>query len=223
MATTDRPWVTDSKCELVTIAKVSRIGDHYQLTREDGWTLSIDDPGFEPKAGQKARFYGDGIGYPVRGVVIEGRLCYYRTADEQKQHLTDRLYPRTAAEALAKWDAGQSVFSIAMGGIGPGYEQAIQVLAFELIRAALSAGLMADGSEPFKTGSPWEIVADATVERFGQYLGLSGAQVSAAEWLAYKTVTDGWQKIILAHPDERRIQVSNSWPHIPDDARVQAA
>ncbi len=34
----------------------------------------------------------------------------------------------TAKDALAAWDRGEIVHSVEMGGIGPGYEQAIQIL-----------------------------------------------------------------------------------------------
>lgn len=34
--------------------------------------------------------------------------------------------PETCEEALARWDAGETVFTAEMGGLGPGYEQAIQ-------------------------------------------------------------------------------------------------
>lgn len=47
------------------------------------------------------------------------------------------IIPETVAEALAKWDAGEPVFSVEMGGLGPGYEHCIQTIAFECMRAWL--------------------------------------------------------------------------------------
>lgn len=49
----------------------------------------------------------------------------------------------TAAEALAAWDEGKIVTTVELGGLGPGYEQAIQVCAFEMIRDTLAAHLAA--------------------------------------------------------------------------------
>ena len=43
-------------------------------------------------------------------------------------------FEETAAEMVETWDTGELVWSISMGGLGPGYEQAIQVLAIELMR-----------------------------------------------------------------------------------------
>jgi hypothetical protein len=40
----------------------------------------------------------------------------------------------TAQEALSRWDAGDIVWTVSMSGMGPGYEQAIHVLVFEIIR-----------------------------------------------------------------------------------------
>ncbi|KKK93920.1 hypothetical protein LCGC14_2688070 [marine sediment metagenome] len=39
-----------------------------------------------------------------------------------------QLHPKTLDEAIERWDAGRSLFSVEMGGLGPGYEQAIQIL-----------------------------------------------------------------------------------------------
>lgn len=37
-----------------------------------------------PVVGSRARFYGDGIGRPVRGLDIDGQEVFYRTDEEQK-------------------------------------------------------------------------------------------------------------------------------------------
>lgn len=200
-------WETDSQYETVQLAEVRREGKSYALKRADGWTLGINDPGFEPKAGQSARFYGPGIGQPVRGVVIDGRVCYYRTPDEEEQHFRDSLYPRTAQDALAKWDKGDSLFTIELGGIGPGYEQAIHVTVFELIRDAQNESL------PLNP----KTFGDRTIDRIGGQLGLSGAQGGAARQFAFQVLTYGWQAMLLKVPDDRRIQVSNHWPRLAAD------
>ena len=40
----------------------------------------------------------------------------------------------TVKDLLDTWDSGSTIWSVEMGGIGPGYEQAIQVLMVELCR-----------------------------------------------------------------------------------------
>jgi hypothetical protein len=60
-----------------------------------GWEITHDgltffcpkDSPVEPKVGMKARFYGRGFGYPVRGLDIDGREVFYRTqAEEEVRH-----------------------------------------------------------------------------------------------------------------------------------------
>lgn len=44
------------------------------------------------------------------------------------------VIPETARELVSQWDSGETIWSIEMGGLGPGYEQAIQILAVEITR-----------------------------------------------------------------------------------------
>lgn len=109
--------------------------------------------------------------------------------------------PETVAEALAKWDAGESVFSVEMGGLGPGYEMAIQGLAFEMMRDLLSRDPVVIRDEDL----------DAVVRRLNDqpWAGFSGAQVGAAKSLAARVCLDGYRKA-LRHPSlesDRLIQV----------------
>jgi len=119
-----------------------------------------------------------------------------------------------AREQLRRWDAGDSIWSIEMGGLGPGYEQAIQVLAIEIVRDNLDSPLP-------KGVTAW---GDSTVSRIDKKLpdgrysccGFSGAQVGAAKNLAYKWLEKGPAELLAAVPSDRHIQVSNFWPHVPD-------
>src|SRR3990167_269657 len=97
--------------------------------------------------------------------------------------------PATAAEALARWDAGQSVFTVEMGGLGPGYEQVIHIMAFEIIRELLSREVdwalcnrAHAGDEAAKR--EWRAFCDdvdkAVMPRITS-LGSSGAQHGAAQ------------------------------------------
>jgi hypothetical protein len=101
-----------------------------------------------------------------------------------------------AAQWLADWDAGKTVESISMGGISQGYEQCIQITAFEVLRHWLEHNpdptLWREETNP--DGRPgaevaWEADRDAMelalhkVEAV-QRLGLTGAQWGAAVNLA---------------------------------------
>jgi hypothetical protein len=100
---------SDVEFDEAPIDAVKKDGDYYAIGR-DGWTLGIKDPGFEPKIGQIARYYGRGIGYPVRGVTINGRVCYYRTPEEEEaehQKQSAAFEAKTAAQTQATKDAGR--------------------------------------------------------------------------------------------------------------------
>lgn len=131
------------------------------------------------------------------------------------------LYPETVEEMLTKWDNGETVWTVEMGGLGPGYEQAIQVAMIELCRAAQFGELTImepaeEGDEPVERYSP---VFDAKLQAVNRKfnLGLSGSQASAAMQIAYRFLTDGPRKALLSVKEQcpgedRLIQIDNSWP-----------
>lgn len=125
-----------------------------------------------------------------------------------EEEMNEALYGRTAKDLLTRWDEGKSVFSLERGGLGPGYEQAIQVLAIELVRDSINAPI------PEVPAPSW---GDWTVHRIDKACGgFSGAQVSAAKWLAWKWLTIGPMALIALAKEqghtEDLIQVSKFWP-----------
>lgn len=118
----------------------------------------------------------------------------------------------TIDEVVSRWDAGESLWSVEMGGLGPGYEQAIQVLIFELLRDNNGRDLPLPGSLAIQS---W---GDPTVSRIDNAcLGFSGAQVGAARSIAYRMLSKGYDAVLdemRAHDAKRLIQVSNHWPRV---------
>ena len=122
--------------------------------------------------------------------------------------------PETAREALARWDAGESVFTAEMGGMGPGYEQVIHIMAFEIIRELLTREPIDWSRATEEHRREWRAFTDsveAAVLPKVAGLGSSGAQWGAAQNLAFRTVRIGWAKALDEIPD-RLIQVSRDWP-----------
>jgi hypothetical protein len=128
--------------------------------------------------------------------------------------MTEYLVAKDAVEQLARWDAGRPIWSVEMGGVGPGYEQAIQVLAIEIVRDELGKPL----PPPSSPTNGW---ADATVKRVNDECGgFSGAQVGASKWLAYKWLSIGPAALQdVKEMADRHIQVSSFWPRAkkPED------
>lgn len=132
----------------------------------------------------------------------------------------------TAAEALAAWDNDDLIWTVEMGGMGPGYEQAIQVAMFEIIRDLLE--LPPDKDRAESDPAYWEEFRDNMDDRlFGRVkgtderavtvcgkLGLSGAQVGAARSLAYRMWRDGHKVAVESFDQDRRIMVKSKFPSL---------
>lgn len=127
--------------------------------------------------------------------------------------------PETAEEALKRWDAGETVFTVEMGGLGPSYEQCIHVAAFELIRGLLKEGHIDWEDESDDLNSRADAILRAS-PRCNE-LGLSGAQAGQAKNLAFRTMRVGWRKAI-----DMEAMTDASWPQPgchPRSARLPKA
>jgi len=176
----------------------------WSITKLDGWSFWVPaDSPVEPKEGMPIRMYGKGIGAVVRGLFLDGKKVFYRTEEEQAEYYAIEAYGKDAADLLSRWDAGRGVWSIAMGGFGPGYEQALQIASFEVLRHLLNGGKI-DAAED----------ALARVE----YLGLSGAQWGAARSLALAFHERGPRKVHEDFDSDRHIPASKFFPSGPGAA-----
>src|SRR3990172_708722 len=109
------------------------------------------------------------------------------------------MFGSDAAEWLRRWDADQTVWSIEMGGLGPGYEQCIQITVAEILRHMIYERYDRTG---WKDDSKWK--ADRIeIEQMGHsnpvigQLGLSGAQWGAALNLACQLYMKGPAGVML--------------------------
>lgn len=132
----------------------------------------------------------------------------------------------TAAEQLRRWDAGDLIWTIEMGGMGPGYEQAIQVAAIEIVRDEINNPLPTPGDK--EANRKWGESTMQRIDQPGNDLGLSGAQFGAARFLAYKWIEIGPKRLMQeAAYKDRHIMASRMWPNAPlpknDNSGSQAA
>lgn len=115
------------------------------------------------------------------------------------------------AESLRAWDSGEIVWTVEMGGLGPGYEQAIQVLVIELLREGATDDAAIDR-------------ALARIRGDEPSSGYSGGQVGAACGLAARVLQIGWTAAFTEVADpERKIMVSRQFPRAPEPPAVDAA
>lgn len=104
------------------------------------------------------------------------------------------MIPETVSEALNLWDAEDSVFSVDMGGLGPGYEMAIQGLAFELMRAIRDAAFTEWDNEEAMKHFEETVIEPVCLECDRKpWGGFSGAQVGAAKNLAACVCRKGYR------------------------------
>lgn len=202
--------------EEVVIDKVSR--------HETGWTIEYDHCGFggipldtpiEPKAGMTARFVPGGLGHRVRGLALDGVTVFYRTKEQDDEHFAIAQYGKDAAEWVARWDKGDSIWSIEMGGFGPGYEQALQIAAVEMVRHMLAANYdPAFWSDKDQWKADREKI-DRAMEDVSRKLGLSGAQYGAALNIACQIYQNGPRAVMSdERVKDRKILVSKDFPHL---------
>lgn len=115
-------------------------------------------------------------------------------------------------EAIAKWNRGEIVWSAELGGLGPGYEQAIQVLLWDIISSWKGKTVIQD-----KTYSPeFSQHADQVTHKLDKIYGFSGAQVGAAWRTAAQFLHFGYPEMMTSLPEDRWIQVSRVTPRPPE-------
>jgi hypothetical protein len=191
-------------------------GGGWFMTMDDGWGFfcPADSP-IEPKVGMTARMYGRGIGAAVRGLYLDGQKVYYFTETEYAEKQEIDSYGASPADWLERWDAGKTVWSIEMGGLGPGYEQCIHITAAEILRHLIAKGY---DWRKWEDKDEWGRVRDE-IEKEGfanpvvKELGLSGAQWGAAMNLAAMLYRNGPRAVMKdERVKDRKIQVNKRFP-----------
>lgn len=140
-------------------------------------------------------------------------------------NFNEDLYGKDINDWLSRWDKGEPVWSIEMGGLGPGYEQAIQITTTEIVRHLIDTNYDIDkwisDTESFDQ-KQWESDKEK-IEQFGlkeseiiNDLGLSGAQWYAAMNLAINLYVYGPVKIFTDTDldEDRKIQIEKHFPAV---------
>jgi len=133
---------------------------------------------------------------------------------------------KTVAELLEQWDKGETIWSVEVGGLGPGYEQAIQIEAVEFARACKDLPNIIPNDRA--STERFSAKCDERLREIDNDLGgLSGAMASAARWLAFQWCFNGGPKALCERAkkegeDDRAIQVSKAWPKVPETKTEKA-
>lgn len=114
---------------------------------------------------------------------------------------------KTWQEVARDWRDGQVVWTAELGGMGPGYEQAIQVLLFEIMARWGDRPV----PQPINNKYPEEFIkhVDDVTKNLDKEWGFSGAQVGVAQSTAYSFMHNGYAEMMEKLPEDRKIMVSN--------------
>lgn len=124
-------------------------------------------------------------------------------------------YENNPKKIIQEWDAGNLVKSVEMGGLGPSYEQAIQITAMELLRFMIDQEMDASKWDQPEASQKDANIAENYIFSLDviKNLGLSGAQLGAAKNLASMIYKQG-PDVALSDPiaKERKIFISKNFP-----------
>lgn len=116
-------------------------------------------------------------------------------------------------EWLRRWDAGEAVWSVEMGRLGPSYEQCIQITAAEMIRILIDENF--DTAKRDDYAKEFDALVSKKVFEVPQVknLGLSGAQFGAASCIADQLYRRTPQVALSDNQvKDRKILVQKSFP-----------
>lgn len=204
----------DNQFEELTVAKVTEHEDGFEIERTDGFSFYVLSKKVAPKVGSSARFYG--LGTNVRGVFIDGIEAFYRTEAQDREHHEIEMYGADATEWLRRWDTNKLCWSISMGGFGPGYEQAIQIIAAEFLRVMLTSDFHPEEWDTDKeVWNKARVIIERKVEEreVVKAIGCSGAQWGAAFNLGMQLYRRGPRSVMNDKAvKDRHIQVCRTFP-----------
>lgn len=117
----DEGWPTDTEFYEKVISDVTQHGGGLALSFSDSTGIGVEKCETPPKVGQTARLYGRGLGYPVRGIVVEGNVLYYRTPEQETQH-RQSLSAKHVADKRAKFEERRAQLDAAYRDLHPAFK-----------------------------------------------------------------------------------------------------
>lgn len=127
---------------------------------------------------------------------------------EREKRREDFLYPETAKEASDRFEKGENVFVVELGGFGPGYEHAIWIAMFKVIKSYhkedMKKWVTRDGKSFVKN-------VDDKLMRILRNQDLTGAQFEVIKHTSYHLMRYGWREMMKKALEDRVIQVNKNF------------
>jgi len=108
---------------------------------------------------------------------------------------------------VERWKKGETVFTIELGGIGPGYEQALQNFLFDILTYLIEKKI---DVEKLTLKKHYTKYYDEICSRVANGRDLSGAMYGAAMVTAFQFYKYGYESMMEKAPKDRLIQVKNT-------------
>lgn len=114
----------------------------------------------------------------------------------------------TSAQAVERFENGESIWTCEMGSLGEEYERAIQILGFAFLKEMLA--------DPFDSSNKqWKDYIDdlektANMQKMMDFIAPTGAMYSAAVNLASVFANKGYEAGMNSAPESRRILINNN-------------
>ena len=184
----------------------------------DGWEMMLGDGlafycskewGVEPRIGDTARLYGKGFGYTVRGLSINGKVCYYRTPEQEKNHQHE-LRENSKQKQREEFERQKAQLDAVYADLHPVFTKRIdkfrktnpdfrwQFEAYEMLCCTDAQNISAKLKtvEAIKAWS--ELPYEEQIKQVSIWDGHSGNSFACAKGLAIRFLQDP-KSVILAH------------------------
>lgn len=116
----------------------------------------------------------------------------------------------TNDQVLNNWNSKRIVWSVELGGIGPGYEQALQIALFTLFNYLNKHKIELENLVTVENEFSEQF--DNICYKLWDKMGLSGAQAGTAKGTAYQFYKFGYTYMMNKAPKNRLILVSKNSP-----------
>lgn len=118
----------------------------------------------------------------------------------------------TWQQAAKRWAEGNIVWTVALGGLGPSYEQCIQILVFETMARWPKETF---NLQPSAKGYPDEfnVFFEDLATKLDHSLEFSGNQVEMAKHTAWQFMHFGYEEMLAKAPRHRKIMVQKKFPN----------
>jgi hypothetical protein len=114
----------DTEFEAATIKEVRDSSTYWSIATTNSYCFSLEKKhGVEPKVGDKIRVYGT-FGHPIRGVVVNGVVAFYRTAGEQDE-INRQAAQKMREDKLREYEAKKGEIEAAVAAFPPEFQARI--------------------------------------------------------------------------------------------------